>query len=180
MQLWGAGMPTTWHRDAGNEAQRCQERSIPRKTFPFAGVVRPGMHPCDPCDWSVRPTVMLAGGGDRSARQQCTGRVHGIQLKSDSANSHRVLIYHHSSDYGIQVSFQSLNGYQVVQSRSCSLQHSLTSSPVPAVQVHVLVSKSRSLQNRGPYIHYYVDEDRDLAIHNVLIPTIYTYILMNI
>ena len=52
--------------------------------------------------------------------------------------------------------------------------------PVDRWAIHVLVSKSRSLQNRGPYIHYYVDEDRDLAIHNVLIPTIYTYILMNI
>ena len=32
----------------------------------------------------------------------------------------------------------------------------------------MLVSKSRSLQNRGPFIQYYVDEDHDLAIHNVV------------
>ena len=48
------------------------------------------------------------------------------------------------------------------------------------IGVHVLVSKSRSLQNRGPYIHYYVDEDHDLAIHNVPISMMRLHILMHI
>ena len=34
--------------------------------------------------------------------------------------------------------------------------------------VHVLSTKSRSEPNRGPYIHYYVDEDHDLVIHNIV------------
>ena len=46
--------------------------------------------------------------------------------------------------------------------------------------VRVLSAKSRSLQNRGPYIHYYVDEDHDLAIHNVPISMMRLHILMHI
>ena len=83
--------------------ERCQQRSIPRRTSPSTGVVRTAGPPCDPPGWSVRHTVMLAEGRDRSAHQQCTGRVHGIQLKSDSGISHRVIPSYHSSDYGIVI-----------------------------------------------------------------------------
>ena len=57
-----------------------------------------------------------------------------------------------------------------------ALEEGNTTQTYSTSTVHVLVSKSRSLQNRGPYIQYYVDEDHDLAIHNVPIRKIYKYI----